>query len=119
MAAPLTTGLTVADLDAYDHDERHKYELIDGALFMSPKGLPRHQYAATRLVRRLIDWADAHDAAALTEPDVYVTERDFVIPDVVLLAAETLARLDPQRIDIVPDLVVEVSSPSTRRVDLG
>jgi Uma2 family endonuclease len=118
MAAPLAIGLTVADLDRYDHDERHKYELVDGELFMSPKGLPRHQYVATRIVRRLVEWADEHGAAAFVEPDVYVSERSFVIPDVVLLAADTLARLDPKRIELTPDLLVEVSSPSTRRLDV-
>jgi Uma2 family endonuclease len=118
MAAPLATGLTVADLDRYDDDERHKYELVDGELFMSPKGLPRHQYVATRIVYRLMAWADEHGAAAFVEPDVYVSDRNFVIPDVVLLAADTLARLDPKRIELVPDLLVEVSSPSTRRLDV-
>jgi hypothetical protein len=37
MVAPLAAGLTVADLDRYD-DERHKYELIAGALYMSRRG---------------------------------------------------------------------------------
>lgn len=118
MAAPLATGLTVADLDRYDEDERHKYELVAGELFMSPKGLPRHQYVATRIARRLLDWADANGAAAFVEPDVYVSERDFVIPDVVLLAAASVARLDPRRIAVTPDLLVEVSSPTTRRLDV-
>jgi Uma2 family endonuclease len=119
MAAPLAIGLTVADLDRYDHDERHKYELVDGELFMSPKGLPRHQYVASRIVHRLTYWADEHGGAAFVEPDLYVDDRSFVIPDVLLLAADTLARLDPRRIELTPDLLVEVSSPSTRRVDLG
>jgi Uma2 family endonuclease len=118
MAAPLATGLTVADLDRYDEDERHKYELVDGELFMSPKGLPRHQWVATRIARRLLDWADEHGAAAFVEPDLYVDDRSFVIPDVVLLAAEALRRLDPRRIELTPDLLVEVSSPSTRRLDV-
>jgi Uma2 family endonuclease len=119
MASPVETGLTVDDLARFDDDERHKYELIDGELFVSPKGVLRHQHVATRLARRLLDWADAHGAAAFVEPDVSYTDRDYVIPDVVLLAAETIARVDEQRpIETTPDLIVEVSSPSTRRLDL-
>lgn len=117
MAQPVETGLTVADLARFDHDEGHKYELVGGELFVSPKGVARHQYVASLLVRRLLDWADTHGGAAFVEPDVYYTERDFVIPDVVLLRAETLSRIGERRIDVPPDLIVEVSSPSTRRFD--
>jgi Uma2 family endonuclease len=118
MAQPVETGLTVADLARFDDDERYKYELAGGELFVSPKGLPRHQYVASLLVRRLLDWTDEHEGAAFVEPDLYYTDRDFVIPDVVLLRADTLARISERHIDVAPDLVVEVSSPSTRRLDV-
>jgi Uma2 family endonuclease len=49
---------------------------------------------------------------------VSYTDRDVVIPDVVLLRAETLTRISERHIDVPPDLVVEVSSPSTRRLDV-
>lgn len=118
MASPVQTGLVVADLDRFDDDERHKYELIDGVLYVSPKGVPRHQLVATRIARRLLDHTDAHGGVAIVEPDVYYTERDFVIPDVVVLSAEAWERVGATAIDVPPDLVVEVSSPSTRRRDL-
>ena len=118
MASPAETGRTVTDLARFDDDERHKYELVGGALFVRPKGLPRHQCVASLIVRRLLDWADVHGGAAFVEPDVYCTVRDFVIPDVVLLRAETLARIAEQHIDVPPDLIVEASPPSTRRLDL-
>lgn len=118
MASPVQTGLTVAGLARFDDDERHKHELVGGELFVSPKGLARHQYVASLLVRRLLEWADTHGGAAFVELDVYYTDRDYVVPDVVLLRAETLARCGQRHLDVTPDLVVEVSSPSTRRLDV-
>lgn len=117
MASPIETGLTVADLDRFADDERHKYELVGGELFVSPKGVFRHQYVATRIAHVLLEWADAHGAVASVEPDVYHTDRDYVIPDVVLLLAGLARNSDPV-IRTTPDLVVEVSSPSTRRLDV-
>jgi Uma2 family endonuclease len=118
MASPVQSGLVVADLDRFDEDERHKHELIGGMLFVSPKGVPRHQLVATRIARRLLDHTDVHGGVAIVEPDVYYTERDFVVPDVVLLSAEAWERVGVTYIDVPPDLVAEVSSPSTRRRDL-
>lgn len=57
---------------------------------------------------------------ALPAPmDVVFAPDTVVQPDVVYLGPETTARLaNPRFIDIVPDLLVEVSSPTTRRLDL-
>jgi Uma2 family endonuclease len=42
-----------------------------------------------------------------------------VEPDVVFVAPDRVGQLTDERyVDIAPDLVVEVSSPSTRRLDL-
>jgi Uma2 family endonuclease len=50
---------------------------------------------------------------------VSLSERDLVIPDAVLCSAATLSRVGSAlAVDVPPDLVVEVPSPSTRRYDL-
>jgi Uma2 family endonuclease len=71
-----------------------------------------------RLVHALVGWADAHGAAAFAAPDVYYTERDHVTPDAVLVGADTLDVIRDRHIAGPPDLIVEVSSPSTRRYDV-
>jgi Uma2 family endonuclease len=118
MAAPVETGLTYDDLERFETDDRYRYELIDGALYVTPKGLPRHQEVILRVGRRLLDHADAHAGKAYVEPGVYYDARNYVIPDTVLLSAASLERMSRDRIDVPPDLAVEVSSPSTRRHDL-
>jgi Uma2 family endonuclease len=53
--------------------------------------------------------------------DVWVDATTLVQPDVVGDAPETAVTLDPKGYTdegLVPELVVEVSSPSTRRLDL-
>lgn len=118
MAAPVAAGLTYPDLERLpDHDGR-TYELIGGELFVSPQPVRRHSYVATRVARRLLEYADRAGGEAYVEPGVYFSARDYVAPDVAYVTAETLAGLDPRHIDATPDLLVEVSSPSTRHLDL-
>jgi Uma2 family endonuclease len=50
--------------------------------------------------------------------DVFLSERDVVEPDVLFLTAANLSRAERPFIRGAPDVVVEVSSPSTRRHDL-
>jgi Uma2 family endonuclease len=117
MSAPQATGLTIADLEAFP-DDGIKRELIDGELFVSPKGVRRHQRVIALLSKYLTDWALEHGGEVYAEPDVCYSDRDAVVPDVVLVSAATEALLDPRVIDRAPDLIVEVSSPSTRGYDL-
>jgi Uma2 family endonuclease len=117
MSTPQASGLTVADLEDFP-DDGVKRELIGGELFVSPRGVRRHQRVIALLSKYLTDWALANGGEVYAEPDVCYTDRDGVIPDVVLVSEATEATLDPDLIDRAPDLIVEVSSPSTRGYDL-
>jgi Uma2 family endonuclease len=119
MAAPVETGLTVDDLARYERDDGRRYELIDGALYVSPAPLLRHQRVALRIARRLLEYAETHGGEAFAGANVSLSDRDLVIPDAVLCSADTLSRMRSElAVDVPPDLVVEVCSPSTRRYDL-
>lgn len=52
---------------------------------MSPRGVFRHQWVQSRIVYRLLEWADSHGAVALVEQDLHRDGRTYVIPDVMLL----------------------------------
>lgn len=119
MLEPVATGLSVADFERLGEDpDMLKRELVGGELFVTPRPVWRHQYVVLRIGRRLLEYTEVHGGAASTEPSVRSSERDEVSPDVVLVTAEALARMDPKRVDVTPALVVEVSSPSTRSFDL-
>lgn len=118
MAVPVATGLTVADLEEMPEDMVIRH-LIDGELFEMTPPTIRHQQVVARVLMRLMEHADATGGVALPAPTgVLLSNRDVPEPDVVYIAAEHRTRLGERYVEGAPDLVVEVSSPSTRRLDL-
>src|SRR5438309_4077116 len=115
-----TTGLTYQDLDSLfpDEDLVHR-ELIDGELFVTPSPTTRHQQVVAELVWRLVGYAKEHSGQVLPAPyDVHISDRNVLQPDVLFVAASDVGELEERRLRSAPALVVEVSSPSTRRRDL-
>lgn len=111
---PDSRGMTVTDLPEAAWP---RYELFDGSLHVTPAADLRHQRLVTRLVVRLTE-RSPHGVEVLAGPNVVADEHNLVIPDVVVTTAEAAARggLGLAPADLL--LVVEVLSPSTRRVDL-
>lgn len=96
-------------------DDGHRYELLDGMLLVSPSPTHRHQRAASRLVL-LLGNACSPDLELLFAPfDVVLADDTVLQPDILVASARDL---EDERVPLVPHLVVEVLSPSTRRVDL-
>jgi Uma2 family endonuclease len=96
-------------------DDGNRYELIHGALVVTPAPSRRHQIASTRLLLAL-------DAACPNELMVLPAPLDFVIaddttlqPDLVVVEASVAHDEDAP---LHPHLVVEILSPSTRLIDL-
>lgn len=116
MAAAISVPgpLTRADLDNLPDDGR-RFELIDGALLVSPLARTRHQRVVTRLATELELWSRAHGGAAYAGVNVDLDERTHLEPDVAWSRRE----VDDTLSIGAPELVVEVSSPSTRAFDRG
>jgi Uma2 family endonuclease len=107
--------LTRADLDAMP-DDGHRYELIDGALIVTPAPLWMHQRVAINLVL-LLGGACPDDLEILTAPfDVALTEDTVLQPDVLVARRADYSRRGLEGTS--PVLAVEVLSPSTRRIDM-
>lgn len=107
--------LTRADLDDMPDDGR-RFELIDGALLVSPMARRRHQRVVARLTTELELWSRAHRGATYPGVNVDLDERTHLEPDVAWSADESDAGL---AFATTPELIVEVSSPSTRSFDRG
>ena len=120
MSTERTTGLTYEDLlEMFPEEDNVRRELIGGELILSPAPSFRHQQVVVRMVVALDAYARAHDGEALVAPfDVKLTDRDVVEPDVLYFGREARRRIEQRYVQSAPDLVVEVSSPTTRRVDL-
>ena len=120
MSVPVATGLSYDDLASLPQDDGLRHELIDGELYVSPSPVLRHQRAVVAIVAALHAYAREQGGWAVPAPMDVVFAADTVVqPDVLYLSAERVAELTEERvIGVVPDLLVEVSSPATRRLDL-
>ncbi len=120
MSVPTATGLTYDDLWDLPQDDNLRRELIDGELYVSPSPVVRHQDAVVAIAAAFLTYVREHGGRVLPAPMDVVFATDTVVePDVVLLGPDRADPLAETRfIDVVPDLLVEVSSPSTRRLDL-
>ena len=108
--------LTVADLDTMPEDG-HRYELIDGTLLVTPAPNTSHQSCVANLVAVLVGSAAGSDVKVLPAPYDWVAGPGTLFQPDVLVARR--ADLGPKRLERPPLLVVEVLSPSTRRIDLA
>ena len=116
-----TTGLTYADWLALPDPAEvgERYELLDGELLVSPSPRIRHQDAVLAATMALHAVLAPRGGKALPAPVAVVfSDRTVLQPDVVAVTAERMDGFDEQRFRGAPNLVVEVSSPSTRRDDV-
>jgi Uma2 family endonuclease len=105
---------TVAELDRMP-DDGHRYELLDGALVVSPRPTTIHQFAAGRLFR-VLDEACPQDLCVLPEPAVQLGPQTEFNPDLVVVP---LDEVGGAKFTAPPLLAVEIRSPSTALIDLN
>lgn len=111
---PWGRPLSRADLDALP-DDGHRYELLDGALIVTPAPNPLHQRVVLNLAVALRGVAPPGTEVLVAPLDVALAEDTLLQPDVILARASDLTTRGLQG---APLLAVEVASPSTRRMDL-
>ena len=116
--ATTSTRLTYADLLAMPEDGK-RHELIDGEHFVTPAPTTRHQLVLGNLHLDLGSYVEANGLGkVLFAPlDVILSDYDVVEPDLLFVSTERLARIGRPYIHAAPDLVVEVLSPGTRKID--
>jgi len=96
------------------------YQLIGGMLVMTPSPSTFHQIVSMRLGVKLASHVMENGLGlVLYAPmDVYLGETETYQPDLIFIAKDRLAIVEPDRINGVPDLVVEILSPGTAYYDL-
>ena len=110
--------LTYADYANLPEEPGFGYEVIDGVLWRDPSPPLHHQRVSRRLQRILEDYlnkADPNGEVFNAPLDLNLAMYTVVQPDLLYLPGSRPARHDP--LDTVPELVVEVISPSTGRKD--
>lgn len=109
---------TYSDLSAFP-DDRLRREIVDGELVVTASPVLRHQRASSLIHFRLMEYARSAGGLALAAPmDVLLSEDNVVQPDLLFISGERQTGIGETFIQVVPDLLIEISSPSTRRLEL-
>ncbi len=124
-ALPEAPLISSTALGPYRVDDYHalpdepRVELVYGRLLLVTSPVVRHQVVVKWLARRLEDDMAAQGARLLFAPlDVRLADHSVVQPDLLLVLPER-ASIIGERIEGAPDLLVEVTSPSTARLERG
>ena len=107
---------TGADLELLGFKEDTRYEIIDGELFMTRAPHISHQRTCGNIHFELKIWSQSTKLGEpLITPGVIFSESDNVLPDVIWISKEQLARIvdDSGHLNGAPELVVEVLSLGT------
>src|SRR5262245_8807511 len=101
-------------------DDGKRHELIDGEHYVTPSPNLKHQAIVGNvhwLVRSCLE-RNPIGKVLVAPSDVLFSKFDVVEPDVIYLSTERAAQvLTPLNAQGVPNLVIEVGSPSTRKRD--
>lgn len=111
-------GYRIADIEALPDGERA--ELIDGEMFMMATPMTVHQRILVRLILKIGSYIENNkgNCELLPAPfGVYIKkdDRNYVEPDISVICHEE--KLDEKGCHGAPDWVIEIVSPSSRKMD--
>jgi len=96
-----------------------RHEILDGKLYVTAAPRVNHQRVALDLAATMRALARQHGLGEVVGPvTIHVHDELVFEPDLVFVPSERSAIIDPEGdVHGVPDLVVEILSPSTRSYD--
>ncbi|HLY60266.1 MAG TPA: Uma2 family endonuclease [Terriglobia bacterium] len=115
---PVDIRLTYDDFCLLPSDGK-RYEVIDGELLVTPSPNFLHQSVVTNLTYHLSAYLINHPfGRVLVSPfDVVFSQFDVVEPDILYVSKARSSVLTDKNVQGAPDLVIEVLSPSTAKID--
>ncbi|HEV3458911.1 MAG TPA: Uma2 family endonuclease [Thermoanaerobaculia bacterium] len=112
---PLPIALTYEDYLGFPSDG-NRHEILEGEHTMTPAPSPDHQFVVGSFLYffRL----QVRDGVAYAAPlDVLLSPTTIVQPDVCYVGMDKLSCVTSRGLEGAPDIVIEVLSPSTSRLD--
>src|SRR5580704_9424829 len=110
-----------ATIEDYERlPEGAPYQLIAGELIMSPSPSFFHQRIQYRLATKLGAFVERNRLGIIVGSplDVFFSDEDIYQPDLIFIRADRTRGIRKDKLRVVPDLVIEVLSPSTAYYDL-
>jgi Uma2 family endonuclease len=99
-------------------ETQERYELIDGVVVMSPSALPNHNEILLEIAGQLRDYIKrGGHARVFPETDVRFSPTKVYCPDISVYRPDRLPAI-ATRLDVPPDLAIEVLSAGSKLMDL-
>jgi Uma2 family endonuclease len=119
IVCPNAPQLTVEDYRSLP-EAGPRYQLIGGDLYMAPAPNRFHQEISRNLQVKLFLYLRATGAGKIFNSpfDVYLDETNVFQPDLIVVLNDRLGILTEAGAEGAPNLVIEILSPKTRRLDL-
>jgi Uma2 family endonuclease len=119
---PVYTKIPLLTIENYQAlpETGPRYQLIEGDLYMAPAPNRFHQDISRNLQFELHSYLKSNPIGKLYNApfDVYLDEYNAFQPDLIVVLSEHASILTEAGAVGVPDLIVEILSPKTRRLDL-
>ncbi|MFD0961488.1 Uma2 family endonuclease [Paenibacillus chungangensis] len=104
--------MTYEDYAAFDDGQR--YELVEGKLeLMSPCPSAQHQIVSFEMQKHIARTCELEYMVLFAPLDVILDKHEVRQPDLVMIHRSRLHILSKRGVEGIPDLVVEILSPST------
>src|SRR6187401_1832054 len=118
---PNPRGLKLTDEDrAWFPEDRLRHELIDGERYVTESFGTKHQTILGNLTLAISPWLERQQIGKLffAPFDVVFSPFDVVVPDMLYMSNERARKiLTDANVQGVPDLLIEIAAPNTRRRD--
>ncbi|HEX3034364.1 MAG TPA: Uma2 family endonuclease [Thermodesulfobacteriota bacterium] len=100
-------------------DDRNRYEILDGELNVTPAPTTKHQTVSVNLLAVLYGYVREHKLGKIFSApmDVILDDSSIVQPDLIFINKERAEIITEKNVQGAPDLVIEILSPSTAKVD--
>jgi Uma2 family endonuclease len=115
---PVDVRLTYEDYCLLPNDGK-RYEIIGGELIVSPSPAEAHQNFLMNLAYYLVDFVKKHALGKVyVAPfDVVFSQFDVVEPDLLYISKERASIVTRANVQGAPDLVAEIISESSQKID--
>ena len=120
MPLPIQDDYTVDYI--YSLPEGERSELIDGVIYNMAPPNRIHQKIISQLTKVIGQYIDRNNGSCEVYPSPFAVflnndDRNYVEPDICVICDKN--KLDDKGCNGAPDWIVEVVSPSTKRIDYG